>query len=142
MTNEQTIQLVYSSVAASKMTPEQLTSILQTSRKNNKKSNITGLLVHRQSCFLQVLEGPEHGVNQLIEIIKKDSRHKNLTVLYSEVVEQRDYGDWAMAFNGNEQDKIEGLSDFLKPIGSKDEARMNSGAVKMLLTRFKAVNRR
>ena len=59
-------QLVYSSKAINKMILSHLIGILRKARINNKLSDVTGLLVFVDGMFLQVLEGEEGKVKDLM----------------------------------------------------------------------------
>ena len=135
-------QLVYSSIATQAFNTEQLQQLLQKAREYNQSQQITGMLLYRQACFIQVLEGPANHVDNLYARILTDQRHENLLLLYQSAVKQRYFADWAMAFNADESDQIDGFSDFLHPYRSKHEKQIPEGSVKQLLKRFREVNRR
>jgi hypothetical protein len=135
-------QLVYSSVSSQPFSEEQLEQLLITSRENNQNDSITGMLLYRRDCFIQVLEGPEDKVATCYQRICSDPRHTGFIKLFDSNITHRAFENWAMAFNGNPKDKIEGLSDFLHPYRSADEPKIAEGAVKQLLKRFREVNRR
>ena len=50
-------QIIYISSAAKKMDDDDLLDILKTSRENNKKNDISGMLLYDNGSFIQVLEG-------------------------------------------------------------------------------------
>lgn len=133
--------LVYISSATQLFTREGLEELLNTARENNSREHVSGMLLYRGGNFIQVLEGPSSAVDQIFASIEQDSRHKDVTVLLDEAITRCDFRDWSMAFNGNDQEKIEGLSDFLKPYASRDELKMPEGTVKKLLSRFKIANK-
>jgi hypothetical protein len=91
-------QLVYSSKATNKMMLPHLIGILRKARINNNLSDVTGLLVFVDGMFLQVLEGEEDRVNNLMEIISEDSRHKDIKVIRGANVERRTFSNWEMAY--------------------------------------------
>lgn len=89
-------QLVY----VSSVTPGQVISIgniLVTSRRNNTRDGITGLLYADTQRFLQALEGPEEKVRAAMARIEQDARHRAVVVLSRRTIETREFGDWAMA---------------------------------------------
>ena len=94
---EQVITLTYWSRATHPMGEEELLELLRKSRRNNGRRNITGLLLYRDQCFLQVLEGPEPVVSTLIQTIESDPRHHSFRTLCREVG-PRQFGDWQMGF--------------------------------------------
>lgn len=90
------IQIVYISSARGD-THVQRGHILLTSRLNNERDGITGLLYDDGVRFLQVLEGEEQSVDATIARIKTDPRHRAVVVLSRRQIEAREFGDWAMA---------------------------------------------
>ena len=72
-------------------------SILQASRANNSRKNVTGALLYNHGYFAQVLEGPRASVEETFERIQRDSRHGEVTVLEGSDAAQRDFPDWSMA---------------------------------------------
>lgn len=106
--------LVYTSVAARKMLPADLESILFTSRRRNLETGITGALLYRNTTFIQFLEGPPAEIEALMDRIRADDRHSSVRVLLVERASERSFGDWKMGF-GIPQDTrttgIEGVRD-------------------------------
>ena len=47
---------------------------------------------------MQTLEGPELPVQTLLEKIKSDPRHRNLTTLMEGPILERSFGSWSMGF--------------------------------------------
>tara|TARA_B100001250_G_scaffold392000_1_gene393419 strand:+ start:1283 stop:1693 length:411 start_codon:yes stop_codon:yes gene_type:complete len=90
-----TFQLIYCSQPFG-YNLEILSSILTTSRFNNKKKDITGALICREDIFLQLLEGPEDDIMLTYESIKRDDRHLNIYHILDHKVEQRLFPAWSM----------------------------------------------
>jgi len=90
--------LVYVSHAAQAFHEADLLAILNESRANNKKKEITGMLLYLQERFIQVLEGDEKVVNELYEEIRKDPRHKKVTLILEGNSPNRLFKDWSMGF--------------------------------------------
>ncbi len=71
-------------------------NIVRSSIRNNRLTNLSGLLVTLQGYFIQVLEGtPEH-LDETYRRITADSRHTDLEILSSEPAAQRLFRDWEM----------------------------------------------
>ncbi|WP_404333482.1 BLUF domain-containing protein [Sphingomonas sp. MMS12-HWE2-04] len=90
------LQLVY----VSSLSPQadfDPTAILATSRANNRRDGITGLLYSDKARFLQALEGPEAEVEAAFARIKGDARHRAIVLLSRRTVDTREFGDWEMA---------------------------------------------
>ena len=91
------LQLTYISTATEQVTDRSVDEILATSRLNNAAGGITGLLLYDGRRFLQALEGDAALVNAAFHRIKQDRRHKAVVMLSSKDVEERAFGNWAMA---------------------------------------------
>jgi hypothetical protein len=134
--------ILYTSVATAKLSEQQLEQLLSQARAKNIQHQVTGILLYRGGSFMQVLEGPSENVDAIYASIIKDSRHKNVVTLCDSPIAERDFAQWAMAFNGKEDEHVEGLSDFLHPFRSADECNIPEGAVKQLLKTFRHINKR
>ena len=113
------IQISYISTASPPMSTKELLRLLQQCRENNAGRGVTGMLLYANGTFLQVLEGAEEVVDELVAIIKKDPRHKNIQMLYRKQIERREYSDWSMGFrrlSDKDLKEVDGLRDF----GEKD----------------------
>jgi len=88
------LQLVYISTATK---GANCADILRTSRRNNGRDSITGLLYADGVRFMQALEGPEEAVEAAYHRIKADPRHRAPVVLSRRDVATREFGEWEMA---------------------------------------------
>jgi hypothetical protein len=89
---------VYASVATREFSRDQLDDLLRQSRRNNDASDVTGMLLYREGRFIQVLEGPEKTVRNLLAVIKADTRHEKVRVLLEEHLTERTFADWTMEY--------------------------------------------
>ena len=96
----QMVRLIYVSRMTEACDIEEIGRILEVSRARNKALDITGILCYDPAFFLQYLEGPRDGVNELYSDILRDARHRDvLLLLYNDVTgEERLFADWQMAF--------------------------------------------
>ncbi|MGZ4954504.1 MAG: phosphate-starvation-inducible PsiE family protein [Methylobacter sp.] len=109
------IRLTYASTAVTDFSSEKLLILLKTCRVNNGMNNITGILFYSHDTFFQVLEGDENVVDATFEVIKKDIRHKDVTVIEKLPITERLFPYWNMGFEkleDKELNEIEGLNDF------------------------------
>ena len=90
-------RLIYTSTASVLPGPGMLESILLAARRNNTRSEVTGLLIYHEGCYLQILEGSEPAVHATLSRIKRDRRHTGLIVLSDSAVPDRLFGSWRMA---------------------------------------------
>lgn len=72
--------------------------ILSTSRANNRKNGLVGMLYYGDGCFFQCLEGETSKVQTLYKTLLKDSRHKDLKILASEPIKRLSFPDWSMKY--------------------------------------------
>lgn len=91
-------QMLYVSGTAKAMSKADIRQILTASRRNNAELDITGMLLHGDGVFIQILEGDERKVRLLADRIKRDPRHRNFMVLFEMQGEQRAFADWQMGF--------------------------------------------
>lgn len=111
------ISLVYVSYSSHDLTDEELKSILEISRTNNQKLDITGMLLYRNQFFIQALEGEESVVMELYNKISQDERHNNVLIVSKDVIPQRSFTDWSMGFNhvtDADLQELDGFTDFLE----------------------------
>lgn len=106
------ISLIYTSIAIKDMHDEDLIDILTTARDHNARVGITGMLLFRNGIFLQVLEGSQEAVESLYEMITKDSRHHNVTLVHKGEIEKRKFSDWAMGFNHLSEEELSNFDDY------------------------------
>lgn len=74
--------------------------ILEKSRINNQRDEITGALLFNAGCFAQVLEGPLDKVEAAFERIQQDERHGDVSLLALDPISRRSFPNWAMGFIG------------------------------------------
>ena len=99
------------------MSQDDLEEILRTSRKNNARLGITGMLLYGNKTFVQILEGEEKAVSELVEKIKRDSRHADFHVLKKKTIDRREYADWSMDFkrvSGEDFQSVKGLENLVE----------------------------
>ncbi len=109
--------LSYVSTQSHPMDNDALLSLLTHARERNESLGITGLLLHREDSFFQVLEGGREDVLAVFADIDKDSRHQRIEVVTEGYVGEREYADWQMAFielEGQDFSALPGFSDILK----------------------------
>lgn len=88
--------LTYTSRARLDLGDEDLTAIHQSARHLNALDGITGLLLFDGSRFLQIVEGAEDAVDNLVERLRMDPRHSAFEVRDEREVERRSFPDWSM----------------------------------------------
>lgn len=105
-------QLVYVSAAKSLMSEAQLAEVLIKARRNNERLGVTGLLIHQNGSFLQVLEGPAATVEDLFARISLDVRHRRVTLLARGADAKPLFADWSMGFADSASSVLNDLDGF------------------------------
>jgi Sensors of blue-light using FAD len=90
-------QLLYVSNTGRDVPDSFLDDILASSRTNNAKVGVTGVLLYLEGGLLQVLEGEELAVAETYAKICKDKRHWNTDILLDRDA-PRAFGEWSMGF--------------------------------------------
>ena len=93
-----TIQLFYVSRASDPYDDGSVRTILQTSRRNNSRDDITGCLLFSGRYFAQVLEGRAEITSRKLETIRSDPRHVDFKLLLERRVDVRTYDQWSMGY--------------------------------------------
>lgn len=131
------IHCIYASAASRPIAERELQAILEHSRVNNAGLDITGMLLHVEGSFFQVLEGPAERVAALFDRISQDERHEGVVEIIREPLPRRAFGQWSMGFVSARPPEV------LAAIGGNDffGARsclegLDAGRAKKLLTAF------
>lgn len=74
--------------------------IVSKSNSRNGPQRVTGAMIYTELHFAQVLEGPSRAIEELMSKIRRDKRHRDVTVLEQKTVAKRKFEDWAMAYSG------------------------------------------
>ena len=90
--------VIYRSIVDSIIEQSDIYDLLEQSKTYNGKNDITGCLLYYNHQFVQYLEGDSVKVLALFEKIKRDSRHKNVQLLFSGHTYSREFEDWTMAY--------------------------------------------
>jgi uncharacterized membrane protein (DUF373 family) len=106
------IRLIYASTALKDWNAEELLALLKTCRTNNSVRDITGALIYLHRTFFQILEGDEETVNETFEKIKKDKRHKDVTLIETKPIAEREFSYWSMGFENLDERELNSFKEF------------------------------
>jgi hypothetical protein len=127
--------LAYASTATFDFQDGDLIMLLMNSRLNNKRLGLTGILLHDDGHFVQVLEGDEHAVRDRFARIEADPRHDGVTILLEETSPERQFPKWSMGYKTLTDplvQQIPGYNNFLLTNPAPEAT-----PVKALLERFR-----
>ena len=88
--------LTYTSRARLDLGEGDLNDIHQTARHLNALDGVTGLLLFDGSRFLQIIEGSESAIDNLVERLRMDRRHSAFEIRDERFVDRRSFEDWSM----------------------------------------------
>jgi hypothetical protein len=109
------LSITYLSQQSAAMSADEVLTLMNQCHRNNPGRDLTGMLLHGNGTFLQVLEGEDAIVDALIDTISRDPRHTDMRIVRREPITTRQYADWSMGFERvTEQtiEKIPGLRNF------------------------------
>jgi hypothetical protein len=135
------IQISYLSRAAEPFSSEQLLALLQQCHANNTARGVTGMLFYGNGTFLQVIEGDDPVVDELVARIARDPRHDDIRILSRKAITQREHPDWSMGFERVTDaglSEVIGLRDFSEADFTADVLAARTDVVDTLMERFRA----
>lgn len=92
------IRLIYVSELAQGISLSDIQNIWSLSIKSNKKNLVHGLLLFKNTYFLQVLEGGAEVVNDTFSKIKMDKRHHHVKLLGIKAIDNYSFERWSMGY--------------------------------------------
>jgi hypothetical protein len=110
------IALVYVSRAPEHYDERMLHDIQRAAVRRNREVGVTGMLLHLDGWFLQLLEGPANVVNPLYETIRNDPRHTDAIVLHRGAARERLFPGWSMGVL--DHDATRPQDDMAEPINA------------------------
>lgn len=105
--------LVYSSKSSPILTESSLKDILQKSRQNNSALHVTGMLLHSNKKFIQVLEGKKETVLSLYDKIALDPRHSMIIKNIEGFAGERNFEEWSMGYKALSPSDFETASGYI-----------------------------
>ncbi|MGR9000051.1 MAG: phosphate-starvation-inducible PsiE family protein [Gammaproteobacteria bacterium] len=126
------IQTTYISTPTRPMTTDDLMDILNTARVNNAGIGVSGMLLYTGTEFIQILEGEEKVVEELLTAIKKDPRHKDFRVIEKKKVTNREYAEWTMGFKRVDKEDVRDVPGLNKFFDTDLSGSIDSNQLKLI----------
>lgn len=133
-------QLLYLSQRSSLFQEEDTNKILNTAKRCNALHNITGMLMYRKGVFLQFIEGNKEDVITLYNRIKKDPRHKNLSILFTQISQDRIFPYWLMGYREIGADDLDKMKEIISWNRLLDGKNLQYKDLHQLFTLFKSTS--
>lgn len=97
-------------------------NLFQSLLKFNTENSITGVLLYNEGFFLQVLEGEKETLQNLIQQIQRDSRHKEMLIILDKPIKDRIFKEYITGFSIIENTQaIQDLNTYLSLNHSGEE---------------------
>lgn len=130
---------IYTSVATRPLATEALVDLLQRAREHNESVGLTGMLLHADGNFFQVLEGDVQAIEALYARIERDPRHMHVTRIIREPIARRTFDAWTMGFCDVSQEELSGIvgvNDFFREAPQRLDP--DAGRARKLLDAFRS----
>ncbi|MGY3795248.1 BLUF domain-containing protein [Aquimarina sp. 433] len=88
--------VLYLSIENESFNETSLHQLVYKAQEENKNHGVTGFLYYKQNHFFQYVEGNQLDVNNLLNSLKKDTRHKILECIYDDQLHTRRFPNWNM----------------------------------------------
>lgn len=134
------LRLMYVSTSSWEMDDKDFHAILEVSRRNNREHGITGMLLHLDHCFLQVLEGPEDAVRSILASVMEDDRHHGVRVLLQQQADERLFSDWSMGFDRPTAERSADVFEITREAIQTSVPHDKAAEIAILLRNFYQVN--
>ena len=108
-------RLIYRSTATRPLGSAELDRLVSQSQIYNFSHHVTGVLFYSGQHFLQELEGPQAGVEEIYEHLSHDARHTELFVIDRAPIPERLFPRWSMGFGEVEAKALARLTSYLDP---------------------------
>ena len=131
------IHCIYASSATGDFDESALRALLRTTRAANARRGVTGMLIHCEGSFFQVLEGDADVIDTLYATIAADPRHEKVTRIIHEPIAARSFGDWTMGYaklSASDLETVDGMNDFFGEATCL--VQIDRGRARKLLQRF------
>jgi hypothetical protein len=131
--------LIYASASSAPQTTRTLESILDACRTYNGRSGVTGMLLHADGSFFQILEGSAEAIDSTFQRIERDARHQQATCIIREPIARRAFREWTMGYADISPAQLAGIigaNDFFQ--AGKCLTDVDAGRARKLLQAFAA----
>lgn len=134
------------SYVSSLVEPQQevVATILNAAVRNNKRREITGMLLLAGGNVAQVLEGEKDAVQETFHYIEADSRHRGILVMTEQEIATRQFASWSVGITEITNANLEKLpvkAHVFNPTFDEIARRCTEGNALKLLNSFLSASR-
>ncbi|RZS91995.1 BLUF domain-containing protein [Aquimarina brevivitae] len=80
------------------LTQKELQQLFSFVTNTNKKLGITGVLIHAEGNFFQIIEGETTTIHSLFERIQQDTRHYDIITILNKPIYNSSFDDYECSF--------------------------------------------
>jgi hypothetical protein len=118
-------QVLYFSRATAHISNAELQALARRAGEMNASKGITGALLFVDQSFIQIIEGEQQSIDELLSIIEGDPRHRDMNITLDRQVRSRDFHDWSMGLitpaQAHESEAVWEIDPFSKDNDSDDD---------------------
>ena len=126
------VRLVCTSVKSDSCDDAAVDAFVAQASESNSAHDVTGMLLHTETRFLQVLEGPEEAVTVAFENITNDPRHSSCQMVACDPVSSREFA--GLSLGATSVSEAEATSSVAGAILSGDAGSCQADGIKLLKT--------
>lgn len=123
--------VAYTSRARLDLGEDDLRQIHEKARHLNALDGISGLLVFDGARFLQIIEGSEEAIDNLVERLRHDPRHSAFEIRDERLVNSRSFPDWSMELVRVSAGYLKGRSEIASLLPPATSAQVRELALRM-----------
>ncbi len=106
--------ICYVSNSKINLTTKELQKLFYSAKKNNLKHKISGILIHDNGNFFQIIEGSKKNIKKIYKKIAQDKRHHHVIELINQSIKQRVFKEYETEFSIiDDNEKIQKLENYL-----------------------------
>lgn len=91
-------RIIYSSTAAPGLDRGEMFRLVYHARVANEAKGLSGVLLQAEEHLLQIIEGPTWKLSAVFDLIRRDIRHRGVTVLMEQSIRQPTFPHWPMRY--------------------------------------------
>ena len=129
--------VIYVSSAVHLPTEQEMDNLVFKARIRNAEMGVTGILLYKERSFMQYIEGPLDGLEQIYSIIKTDQLHTGIIEMLNEPILIRQFPEWSMACQQGQFRSYSRPKDYSDYLALKlDCSNSNESNTRLLLNQF------
>jgi predicted sulfurtransferase len=107
-------------------------AIVAQSRRRNASLRLTGALLFTHQHFAQYIEGPEAAIADLMASIRRDPRHRDLTIQSAGRTHRRLFAGWDMAYAGPSETVAAQVAASLSSLDQRSDCHIARDLVRLM----------